>query len=89
MTRRPVPDDRARAYTLEQTARRHRTIVGNVAALLKARGRAAHLAGLGAVTITLTAPDARLVATALTEWVREHERRADTAAQHDRKERHE
>lgn len=56
------------ARTLEQTGRVHRAHVADTAATLKARTRAARMAGLESVTIHLPIGDATLIATALTEW---------------------
>lgn len=73
------------AYSLEQTRRHHRTIIGDTAATLKARARAARLAGLDSITVHLPVGDAALIASALTEWGQRAARADDRAAITDRK----
>lgn len=81
----PAARRAATAFTLEQTARAHRATVGNTAATLKARARAARTMGLESITVQLPVGEATLAAAALSEWVRAREAAAAAAAVNDRK----
>lgn len=61
------------AFASEQRAKQHRAILRGLAGDLKARARAANVAGTGSVTVNLPAGEARLVAAALEEWASDRE----------------
>lgn len=85
MTRRK--DHAAEAFAVAQVAKMHRRLIGEAASTLKARARAARLAGLDSVTVQLPIGDARLIADALTEWGRDHDQTTDTTAHTTRRDR--
>lgn len=72
-------------YHVEQIARSHRATLSGIATTLKRRASAARSVSLGSITIQLTAGEAVLIASALTDWIRDREDAAETAARDARK----